>query len=125
VPGDHAVVAADHLGHAGAVGCDHPAHVLRLRPRRKRGRADQIAEHHRQQASLGVVGRYRLARRCGRRQRGRVERGDGARYKVVHVEAEPGLPDHLIHCTACRKPLPGTDGENNILKYFLVGRARV
>jgi hypothetical protein len=41
------------------------------------------------------------------------------------VEADAGLPDHLIHCTACRKPLPATDGENNILKYFLVGRGPV
>jgi len=41
------------------------------------------------------------------------------------VEADVGLPDHLIHCTACRKPLPATDDEKNILKYFLVGRARI
>jgi hypothetical protein len=51
--------------------------------------------------------------------------GCGARYKVVHVEAEPGPSDHLIHCTTCRKPLPATDDENNILKYFLVGRGPV
>jgi hypothetical protein len=51
--------------------------------------------------------------------------GCGARYKVVDVEAEAGLPDHLIHCTTCKKPLPATDGEKNILKYFLVGRGRV
>jgi hypothetical protein len=41
------------------------------------------------------------------------------------VEAEAGLPDHLIHCTTRKKPLPATDGEKNILKYFLVGRGRV
>jgi hypothetical protein len=51
--------------------------------------------------------------------------GCGARYKVVHVEADAGLPDHLLHCTACRKPLAATDREKNILKYFLVGRGRV
>jgi hypothetical protein len=51
--------------------------------------------------------------------------GCGARYKVVHVEADAGLPDHLVHCTARRKPLLATDGEKNILKYFLVGRGRV
>jgi hypothetical protein len=51
--------------------------------------------------------------------------GCGARYKVVHVEAEPGLPDHLVHCTACKKQLPATDDEKNILKYFLVGRGPV
>jgi hypothetical protein len=51
--------------------------------------------------------------------------GCGARYKVVHVKAAAGLSDHLIRCTACRKPLPATDGERNILKYFLVGRGRV
>ena len=49
----------------------------------------------------------------------------GARYKVVRVEADAGLPDRLVHCTACKKPLPATDGENNILRYFLVDRGRV
>jgi hypothetical protein len=32
--------------------------------------------------------------------------------------------DHLIHCTACKTPLPAIDDEKNVLKYFLVGRAR-
>jgi hypothetical protein len=51
--------------------------------------------------------------------------GCGARYKLVPVKADAGLPDHLIHCTACKTPFPATDGEKNILKYFLVGRGRV
>ena len=45
--------------------------------------------------------------------------GCGARYKVVRMKADAHLPDRLIHCTACKKPLAATDGDN-ILKYFLV-----
>jgi hypothetical protein len=51
--------------------------------------------------------------------------GCGARYKLVAVKADAGLPNHLIHCTACKTPLPAIDDEKNILKYFLVGRGRV
>jgi hypothetical protein len=47
----------------------------------------------------------------------------GARYKVVRVKADAHLPDRLIHCTACKKPLAANDGDN-ILKYFLISRPK-
>jgi hypothetical protein len=50
--------------------------------------------------------------------------GCGARYKVVRVKMNTGLPDHLIQCTVCKKPLAAIDDEKNILKYFLVSRTR-
>ena len=50
--------------------------------------------------------------------------GCRARYKVVHVEADAGLP---ITSSIARRAetLAATDREKNILKYFLVGRGRV
>ena len=53
VLGDVTRPALDHLGAAFLIGADHLAHVLGIEPRRQRGRADQIAEHHRQLAALG------------------------------------------------------------------------
>lgn len=75
-------------------------------------RPDRYAYH----GEGGVTDSHQVDFVCG---------GCGARYKVVRMEADAGLPDRLIHCTACRKPLPATDDEKNILKYFLVGRGRV
>ena len=53
VLGDVAAPALDHLGAAFLIGADHPAHVLGIEPRRQLGRADQIAEQHRQLPPLG------------------------------------------------------------------------
>ena len=44
-----------HLGYAGLVRPDHLAHVLWIKPRRERRRADQIAKHHRKLTTLGVI----------------------------------------------------------------------
>ena len=52
--GDKAVEAADRLGDGAVVGADQLAQILRVKPRRERGRADQIAEHHRQLPAFGV-----------------------------------------------------------------------
>ena len=41
------------VGAAVVIGADDLAHVLGVEPRRKRGRADEVAEHHRQLAALG------------------------------------------------------------------------
>lgn len=46
-----------------------------------------------------------------------------SRYKLVRVHAEPGLPEHLIHCRVCKEPLAATEGDY-VLKYFLVGKRR-
>ena len=57
--GDKAVEAGDRVGDAAVVGADHLAQILGIKPRRQRGRADQIAEHHRDLAPLGIGGLWR------------------------------------------------------------------
>ena len=52
--GDKAVEAADRLGDRVVVGADQLAQILRVKTGRERGRADQIAEHHRQLPAFGV-----------------------------------------------------------------------
>ena len=42
------------IGAATVIGADDLAHVLGIEPRRQRGRADEVAEHHRELAALGV-----------------------------------------------------------------------
>ena len=60
VLGDETAVALDQLRAAAMIGADDPAHVLGIEPRRQRGRADEVAEHHGELAALGGV------RRCWR-----------------------------------------------------------
>ena len=45
--GDEAAVARDRRRAAFLIGGDDLAHVLGIEPRRQRGRADKVAEHHR------------------------------------------------------------------------------
>ena len=61
VLGDKAVEAGDDLGDGAVIGADQLAQILRVEPGRQRGRADQIAEHHRQLPALGI-GRCRVHR---------------------------------------------------------------
>ena len=52
VTSDKAVVARDEIAHQLLEAQDQGAQVLRVQPLRHRGRADQVAEHHRQLAAL-------------------------------------------------------------------------
>ena len=52
--GDKAVEAADRLGDGAVIGADQLAQILRVNARRERGRADEVAEHHRQLPAFGV-----------------------------------------------------------------------
>jgi hypothetical protein len=63
VLGDEAAIGRDQIRAALVIGADDPAHVLRIELRRKRGRADEIAEHDGQLATFGRVG-------CGSRNHG-------------------------------------------------------
>jgi predicted Zn finger-like uncharacterized protein len=45
-----------------------------------------------------------------------------ARYRVVRVEAAPGLSDYEIHCVSCNAPIPARDGKM-ALKYFQIERS--
>ena len=51
---DKAVEARDDLGDGAVIGGDDLAQILGIEPRRERGRADEIAEHHRQLPAFGV-----------------------------------------------------------------------
>jgi hypothetical protein len=55
--GDEAVIARHRARTGFLVGPDDLVHVLGIKPRRHRGRADEIAEHDRKLATLGGVGR--------------------------------------------------------------------
>jgi hypothetical protein len=111
VAGDHSVVAADHLAHPGAVGCGYALHVLRLQPCHETTRADEIAEHHRQLPSLGLVARSRLCRRRGRRERGRVERRDGAPHLAAMLRQDAELREVAVSQIADGRELDGALGE--------------
>ena len=66
--GDEAVEAADRLGDGAVVVPDQLAQILRVKPRRQRRRADQIAEHHRQLPAFGVDCRRGGGSRCRARR---------------------------------------------------------
>ena len=51
--GDIAAEPGDDVGRAGVVGGNDLAQILRIKPGGERGRADEIAEHHRDLAALG------------------------------------------------------------------------
>ena len=75
--GDKAVEAADRISDNAVVVPDQLAQILRVKPRRERGGADQVAEHHRQLPAFGI-GRCRATARrrrhdCGHRS---AERGN-------------------------------------------------
>ena len=59
---DHAAEALDLAGAARLEGADHLALLLRIEPRRERARADHVAEHDGELATLGG-GRRRAAKR--------------------------------------------------------------
>ena len=77
--GDEAAVALDQLRAAAMIGADDLAHVLGIEPRRHRGRADEIAEHHGELAALGGV--------CRRR---RCRYGAAARLRIGRAAVEAG-----------------------------------
>ena len=54
---DEAVIARHHARDRVLIGADDLAHVLGVEPRRKRGRADEVAEHHGELPPLRCVGR--------------------------------------------------------------------
>ena len=42
------------FGNGAVIGADHLAQILRVKPRRERGRADEVAEHHGELAAFGI-----------------------------------------------------------------------
>ena len=79
VLGDKAVEAADRIGHGAVVVPDQLAQILRVKTRRQRRRADEVAEHHRQLPAFSFGGRqcvWGSHRRGGGWNPG-AERGNG------------------------------------------------
>jgi len=52
---DKPVEAPDNLGDGAVIRADDLAQILRIEPRGERGRADEIAKHHRQLPAFGGV----------------------------------------------------------------------
>jgi hypothetical protein len=58
--------SGDEIGAAAVIRADDLAQIFGIEPHRERGRADQIAEHHRQPLAFGLASR----------------RGDGSRWSA-------------------------------------------
>ena len=74
---DIAAEPGNDVSDAFVISGDDLAQILRVKLRRQRGRADQIAEHHRDLTPLGCVRGPRHGR-CGRGGCGRGGRGGSA-----------------------------------------------
>jgi hypothetical protein len=86
VPGDIAAGVGDYFGDSAMIGGDDLAIILGIEARGERGRADQIAEHHRQLPALRLRPHPSLPPDPRRVGEGAVERGDS-------VEQPPTMPD--------------------------------
>jgi hypothetical protein len=60
---------ADRFGDSAMIRSDDLAQILRIEPRRKRGRVDEVAEHHRELPPLGIAPRFESYGRFDRRSR--------------------------------------------------------
>src|SRR6516225_4470889 len=89
---DKAIMSAYRLGNALMIRTVHLAQVLRVEARSERGRANEIAEHHRELSSLGAI--------RGRRSGHDRQRLSGAvAYRFAATTAEPRCD--LVFKTAC------------------------
>jgi hypothetical protein len=69
--GDETVETSNRRRYAAVIGADHLAQFFRVEPRRKRRRADQVAEHHGQLAAFGLGGGRSIGDRRPQRGGGR------------------------------------------------------
>jgi hypothetical protein len=109
--GDEAVEASDDTGDRAMIGADDLAQILGIEPRRQRGRADEIAEHHRELPAFGFTPRCECCGRCGRQPwrigygRGSAQGGDGIEQLApVADRCDANLPE-VIRCQL-RQHLP-------------------
>ncbi|MEY9690039.1 hypothetical protein ABH976_001185 [Bradyrhizobium ottawaense] len=91
-PGYPAVISSNDARAGGAIGPDHFPHILGIETRRERSRADQIAEHDSEVATLGVV---RRRRRCD--QRGWIKVGNRTQHFAAMPEQDSELVEVLDH----------------------------
>jgi hypothetical protein len=66
VPGHEAIEPGDDLGNGTVIRSDDLAQILGIEARREPGRANQIAEHHRQLPALGIALRCKSCGSFGR-----------------------------------------------------------
>jgi taurine dioxygenase len=93
VLGDEAVGAHDDIGHGAMVSGDDVAQILGIEPRRQFGRADKVAEHHRQLPAFGVD-LCRCIRGGPRHHGGRNRHAEaGNRVEQLAPVADRGHPD--------------------------------
>ena len=91
--GDKAVKAADRLGDSAVVVPDQLAQILGVMTGRERGRADKVAEHHRQLSAFGID-LCRCTRRARRHHGGRNCHAEaGNRVEQLAPVADRGHPD--------------------------------
>jgi hypothetical protein len=98
--GDKAAKAANGVGNAAMVGADDLAQILGIEAGRQRRRTNEITEHHRQLAPLGLRGR-RYIRDCRRHCRGGrrgVERGDGGQKLAAMTDRGHANADQVLSC---------------------------
>src|SRR5262245_1347384 len=95
ISGHYSMMLGDYLGDAAVIEHDHLAHVFRIKPRRKRSRADQIAKHHRDVASLSIVLRRSLD--CLRLADGwRLQFGDRPQHLAAMPEQHTELFEIIL-----------------------------
>jgi hypothetical protein len=81
IPGDEAIEPGDDFADGAVIGGDDLAIILGIEAPRQRGRADEIAEHHRELAPLGIGssrGQQSRSRASGRCQWAVLQNGDGS-----------------------------------------------
>ena len=100
---DKAVEASDDIGDGAVIGGNDLAQILGVEPRGQPGRADQVAEHHRQLPALRLGPHPSLPRKRGRIREGaaaigrdgwkrgrqcfgRAERGDGVEQSAAMAD---------------------------------------
>jgi hypothetical protein len=93
VPGDEAVEPGDDLGDGAVIRPNDLPQILRVMTGRERGRADQVAEHHRQLPAFGVD-LCRCTRSGRRHHNGGNRRAEvGNRVEQLAPVADRGHPD--------------------------------
>jgi hypothetical protein len=90
---DVSLEAINHCSCGALVSAHNRTHVLGVELRRECGRADQVAEQHRQLAAFGGAGRVGFSQRAAVRLR---ELGDRAQELLAVPEREPELLQVLV-----------------------------
>ena len=119
VPGHEAVEPGDRLRDALMIGADYRTQILWVERGRERGRANEVGEHHRQLATLGVVSSSWLdiheCRRCRYGSRDVAEIADRTQHFQPVAERNAKVFEMLV----------GQVGENGHINVVLGEPLRV